>query len=83
MAADEDILRTLDRSAVSYQMVLTKADRLVATELEQRQAAVAAALARRPAAFPQIMVTSSQSGAGIAELRAAIARLVRQRATSP
>lgn len=83
MAADEEILRTLDRTAVSYQVVLTKADRIVAVQLEQRRAAVATALARRPAAFPQVLATSSQSGAGIVELRAAIARLLQERAPIP
>ncbi len=79
MAADEDILRTLDRAAVSYQIVLTKADRVSAADLAERRAAVALALARRPAAFPEILATSAQSGAGIAELRAAIGRLLQER----
>jgi GTP-binding protein len=79
MAADQDILRTLDQAAVSYQIVLTKADRVGAAELNERQASVALALARRPAAFPDILVTSAQSGAGIAELRAAIGRLLKER----
>ena len=80
MAADQDILRTLDQAAVSYQVVLTKADRISAAELNERRAAVALGLARRPAAFPEILATSSQSGAGIAELRAAIGRLLKERA---
>ncbi len=79
MAADQDILRNLDQSAVSYQIVLTKADRISATELSERRATVALALARRPAAFPEILTTSSQNGAGIPELRAAIVRLLRER----
>jgi len=79
MAADNDILRTLDKAAVSYQIVLTKADRVSAKDLAERRAAVALALARRPAAFPDILATSSQSGAGIPELRAAIARLLHER----
>lgn len=80
MTADEDILRTLDQAAVSYQIVLTKADRIGAAELGEQRAAVALALARRPAAFPEILATSSHSGAGIAELRAAIGRLLKERA---
>lgn len=80
MSADEDILRTLDQAAVSYQIVLTKADRVSAGELGKRRAAVALALARRPAAFPEILATSSHSGAGIADLRAAIGRLLKERA---
>ena len=80
MSADEDILRTLDQAAVSYQIVLTKADRVSAAELGERRAAVALALARRPAAFPEILATSSHSGAGIVGLRAAIGRLLKERA---
>ena len=77
--ADEAVLKTLDVAAVSYQIVLTKADQPKAAELEQRVAETAAALAKRPAAFPEIMATSSREGAGMPELRAAIARLVRER----
>jgi GTP-binding protein len=80
MAADEDILRTLDQAAVSYQIVLTKADRVSAAALAERKTEVANVLARRPAAFPEILATSSQSGSGIAELRAAISRLLAERA---
>lgn len=80
MNADEDILRTLDRAAVSYQIVLTKSDRVAALDLERRLAAVGVELARRPAAYPQILATAAKTGAGIAELRAAIARLLRERA---
>ena len=79
MAADQEILATLDRAAVSYQIVLTKSDRVSAAELSERLAAVATALARRPAAYPEILATSSQTGAGIAELRAAIIRLLHER----
>lgn len=80
MKADEDILRTLDQAAVSYQIVLTKCDRAEAADLEQRRQAVARQLARRPAAYPQILATASRTGDGIAALRAAIARLLRERA---
>jgi GTP-binding protein len=78
-AADEAVLKTLDVAAVSYQIVLTKADQVKPAELETRIAATAAALAKRPAAFPEIMVTSSRDGTGMAELRAAIARLFGER----
>ncbi|TMJ03314.1 MAG: YihA family ribosome biogenesis GTP-binding protein [Alphaproteobacteria bacterium] len=77
--ADEAVLKTLDVAAVSYQVVLTKADQVKAAELEARMAATAAALARRPAAFPEILATSSRDGSGMAELRAAIARVVKER----
>jgi GTP-binding protein len=79
MAADEGILRTLDQAAVSYQIVLTKADRMKPVELAEHCAAVQAALARRPAAYPAIIATSSQTGAGMAELRAAMFRLLQER----
>ena len=72
------MLKALDAAAVSYQIVLTKADQVKPADLEKRLADTAAALARRPAAFPEIAVTSARDGAGMAELRAAIARLLRK-----
>jgi GTP-binding protein len=77
--ADLDVLRTLDRSAVSYQIVLTKIDRVKAAELQQRIGDIAAALSTHPAAFPQIIATSSQTGTGVPELRAAMVRLLSDR----
>jgi GTP-binding protein len=77
---DLDVLKTLDRSAVSYQIVLTKADETKPAELEQRLATIKAALLTHPAAFPEVIVTSSRGGAGIAELRAAMMRLLGERA---
>ena len=76
---DLDVAKTLDKSAVSYQLVLTKADQVKPAELEQRVAATAAALAKHPAAFPDVLVTSSRTGAGMPELRAAMARLLGER----
>ena len=76
--ADSAVLRTLDEAAVSYQIVLTKADQVKASELEKRVVATAAAIAKRPAAFPEIMVTSSREGDGMPELRAAIARVLKE-----
>jgi GTP-binding protein len=73
------VLKTLDVAAVSYQVVLTKADQVKPAELETRIAATAAALAKRPAAFPEILVTSAREGSGMAELRAAIVRVVKER----
>jgi GTP-binding protein len=81
-AADLPVLDRLDRAAVSYQVVLTKADQLKPGEAEARHAEVAAALARRPAAFPEVLLTSARSGVGIPALRAAIARLVAERAAA-
>jgi len=77
--ADAAVLKTLDEAAVSYQVVLTKADQVKPAELEKRIGETAAALAKRPAAFPEILVTSSREGEGMAELRAAIARVVKER----
>lgn len=78
-ANDLDVLSLLDAAAVSYQVVLTKGDEPKASELEKRLAEIAAALSRRPAAFPEIRITSSRTGEGVAELRADIARLARER----
>ena len=75
-AADNEVLETLDAAAVSYQVVLTKADEVKPAELAARLAAAAAALGQHPAAFPETLATSAHSGAGIPELRAAIARLL-------
>jgi GTP-binding protein len=75
-AVDERIMELLDASAVSYQVVLTKADKIGAKALEQVIDKAAATLAKRPAAFPVILATSSEKGTGIAELRAEIAGLI-------
>ncbi|GJD86862.1 MULTISPECIES: ribosome biogenesis GTP-binding protein YihA/YsxC [Methylobacterium] len=77
---DTDVLDGLDKAAVSYQIVLTKADALKKSEVANRLAGIEAALARRPAAFPQIILTSSRDDSGVPELRAAIARLLAERA---
>ena len=77
---DQDVLKTLDKSAVSYQVVLTKADQVKKAELEENIEQTTAALARHPAAFPEVLVTSSRSGAGMPELRAAMVRLLHERA---
>ena len=78
-AADDTILATLNEAAVSYQVVLTKADQLKASELDARIAGVAAGLARHPAAFPDVLVTSARDDVGMPELRAAVARLIAER----
>jgi GTP-binding protein len=77
--ADDAVIATLDKSAASFQVVLTKADQVKESELERRLSETAAALAKHPAAFPGLIVTSARTGAGIAELRAAIARLLAER----
>jgi GTP-binding protein len=76
---DLDVLKTLDKSAVSYQLVLTKADQVKPSELEATLAATVTALAKHPAAFPDVLVTSSRTGAGMPELRAAMIRLLGER----
>lgn len=78
-ATDDPALDALGASAVSHQVVLTKVDELKPAELAGRIAEVEAALARRPAAFPVVLATSSREGTGIPELRAAIARLLAER----
>jgi GTP-binding protein len=77
---DDAVLNTLDEAAVSYQVVLTKADRVKAAELTSRVAETQAALGKRPAAYPDVLATSARSGTGIPELRGAIARLLAERA---
>ncbi len=76
---DDPTLDTLGQAAVSHQIVLTKTDELKPAELAARIAEVEAALSKRPAAFPQVLATSSRDGTGIPELRAAIARLLAER----
>jgi GTP-binding protein len=77
---DLDVLKTLDKSAVSYQVVLTKADQVKPAELTAKIAETAAALTKHPAAFPHVLATSSHSGTGMPELRAAMVRLLEERA---
>jgi GTP-binding protein len=79
---DDTVLHTLDKAAVNYQIVLTKADQVKPSDLDARIAAISAALAKHPAAFPDVLATSARGNAGIAELRAAIARLVAERASA-
>jgi GTP-binding protein len=74
-AVDEEILTLLDRSAVTFQAVLTKVDKINRSERAAVIEQVKGALARHPAAFPEIVVTSSEKGEGIETLRAIIATL--------
>ena len=76
---DLDVLKTLDRSAVSYQIVLTKADQIKPAALAVRLSDTQAALAKQPAALPDVLVTSSHRGDGMAQLRAAMLLLLRER----
>jgi len=76
---DAEMFDLLDQSAVSYQVILTKRDELKVSERAEVLAATAEALSRRPAAFPEIIFTSSHTGEGVAELRGAVARLLAER----
>ena len=78
-SADDPALEALGKAAVSHQIILTKCDELKPAELNSRIAEVEAALAKRPAAFPNVLATSSRDATGIPELRAAIARLLAER----
>jgi GTP-binding protein len=77
--ADDAILDTLGRAAVSHEIVLTKCDQVAEAALAERIDAVKGAMKKRAAAFPDLIATSARTGAGIAELRAAIARLLAER----
>ena len=69
---DRDVMDMLDKAAVSYRLVLTKADKIKASALAEVSARTAEEARKRPAAHPEIIATSSEKGMGIAELRAAV-----------
>ena len=71
---DDEALDALDLAAVSYQIVLTKADKLKKGEGEKMRDKTLKAIAKRPAAFPAVALTSAEKGDGMAELRAEIMR---------
>jgi GTP-binding protein len=71
-AVDAEALDAFDEAAVSYQIILTKADKLKASEVDAMVAKTVAAVAKRPAAFPRVLATSAEKGAGIPDLRAEI-----------
>jgi len=79
---DLEMMDLLDSSAMSYQVVLTKKDEVKKSDVEPRLESVRAALARRPAAHPEVLFTSAESGEGIGELREGIARLLKERGVS-
>lgn len=72
---DREVMKLLDQAAVVFQVVLTKADKVKAPELDAVFASTVAETRKHVAGHPEIMVTSSRTGAGIAELRAALAEL--------
>ncbi|WP_309752947.1 ribosome biogenesis GTP-binding protein YihA/YsxC [Novosphingobium sp.] len=69
---DREMMKMLDESAVGYRLVLTKADKIKASELDKVIAETQIEARKHPAAFPVVHVTSSEKGMGIAELRAAV-----------
>ncbi len=77
--ADAEVLDLLDEAAVSYEIVLTKADAVKRDALAATVDAVKVALRKRPAAYPDVLATSARNGAGMPELRAAIARLLAEK----
>ena len=77
--ADAEVLDLLDETAVSYEIVLTKSDEVKADALAATIADVGAAVRKRAAAYPDVLATSARRGAGIGELRAAVARLLAEK----
>ncbi|MDA8870219.1 ribosome biogenesis GTP-binding protein YihA/YsxC [Rhizobiaceae bacterium] len=73
---DREVLDMLDKAAVSYQLVLTKADKIKPPALVKLERETLEAIAKRPAAFPQIVATSSEKGHGIDDLKAAIGHAI-------
>jgi GTP-binding protein len=71
---DGEAMDALDLAAVSYQIVLTKADKLKPAEIDAMVQRTVAAVAKRPAAFPRVVATSAEKGHGLPELRAEIAQ---------
>ena len=74
-ASDLEAMKLLDRAAVGFQLVLTKCDAVKAAALACKAEAIAALAKRHPAAYPEIAATSSETGDGIASLRAGLAEL--------
>jgi GTP-binding protein len=74
-AVDEEILTLLDKSAVTFQVVLTKTDKVKTADLDAILAQTRTALAKHPAAYPEIVLTSSEKGDGIETLRSIIAHI--------
>jgi GTP-binding protein len=73
---DLETMKLMDQSAVSYQLVLTKTDKLKASELKAVTEATLAVIAKHPAAYPQLLVTSAEKKSGMDELRQAVARAI-------
>ncbi|WP_375652905.1 MULTISPECIES: ribosome biogenesis GTP-binding protein YihA/YsxC [unclassified Bartonella] len=73
---DEDVLALLDKAAVSYHIVLTKSDKIKSNALEKLIMSTQTKLLKRPAAYPELLVTSSEKAIGLEELRAAILQTI-------
>ncbi|WP_102960783.1 ribosome biogenesis GTP-binding protein YihA/YsxC [Mangrovicella endophytica] len=76
-ANDLEVLGLLDKAAVSYQIVLTKIDKIKEPGVPKLLEATAKAIVKRPAAYPELIATSSEKGRGLEDLQAEIARLMR------
>jgi|TARA_R110002126_G_scaffold239459_9_gene382790 GTP-binding protein len=74
---DEDVLKLLDTAAISYQVILTKSDKIKASDLEALIVQTTAQIGKHPAAYPELIATSSEKGVGIDDLRKAIAKVIR------
>jgi GTP-binding protein len=77
-AADRAVMDLMDQAAVSYQVVLTKSDKVKPADLDRTMRETGEEIKRRAAAYPGLLATSARTGAGLAELRAQIAQLVRE-----
>lgn len=73
---DADVLDLLDKAAVSYQIVFTKSDKIRSSDLEKLTITTKTKLLKRPAAYPELLVTSSEKAFGLEELRAAILQTI-------
>ncbi|AQX23388.1 GTP-binding protein [Bartonella sp. 114] len=73
---DTDTLNLLDKAAVSYQIVLTKSDKIKSNTLEALITMTKTKLLKHPAAYPEILVTSAEKASGLEELRAAIIQAI-------
>jgi GTP-binding protein len=69
---DGEVMDLLDKAAVSYQLVLTKTDKIKPPAVEKLVAETLEKIRKRPAAYPEVIATSSEKSGGIEELRAAI-----------
>ena len=73
---DREVMKMLDEAAVSYHLVLTKADKVKASELSEVELRTAQEAARHPAAHPEVITTSSETGLGVDRLRRAVVEAI-------